>query len=1440
MSVTVLLSSHREYAEALMEIYPNLSQQMTENHGITLVGLQKGTVLLKLDGPQSGIGGARSVMDNLIASFQKLVAHSQISLTENLLISVRKQLKSEGIRVCLSHPPGSMDVTIYSFSTDDQERAQKIVCSKPSIRYVPFEPNSSLKEIPLQDIAKEFSVFVDMNEAEQKIFIKAFVRQDVLSAQERITDCVLRASVQFRPFTCSPEQMLHIRCKLESQREATLEILKRLPAQVLIETNRPLHFKGSPLDIENSQKQLLEGPLLRDLRFQTFTYFKTQYKFFLQVEQHILIPLKREHPDFEYVHSSSEEESGHRKGRRGSSSAEQSEFTVTVLSQESKAFDAAVKALEEVNPCVKTLSVRYSNALDCVREKAEGHEQQYRVHIVIPKDSNKVLIFGLTEKEAGQCLNDLREQIESTIVTEKFIKVDRSLAKYFQQKKSEEWKELQGMCRAFKVFDHRRQETDTVLIRVEGTVRQVRAIQQKLDAMRELDFISKVFTVSVEKRYTRIWVKHWNAIIKEKEESRDLIIEVSKKHTPGSKTDDESLRCEYVFTASGCDEIGLNEAEEELSETHTVQRIIKLSEKSTRELDKGRKEKELHVTNQYIVDMFIDFKGNRVILTAPVECSDDLESAAGEIERFIGNHTATEMEITVNDPVICLMLYSRSKSSPHLIVANQLSKPYGVSVQCLRRPRSGLRLRGTQDAIKQVEPLIHQKVIAQLQATIDEIKFPVDSSLLPFFETPEFTHFNAKLRDELCVLSTFPKLRENNKVIKSVYLQTTTSASCIKLEICKGNLTNEDVDCIVNAANEDLQHIGGLALAIVRAGGDSIQTESNQYIQKNGKLQAGNVVCLGAGNLLCKKILHAVGPRWVDGSKGEEQTLYFTVLSCLQACEREGLGSIAFPAISAGIFAVPNDVCTRASMKAIRDFCQITPHSCVTNVRFVLLQDHIADQFTSALDSDILLGCTLPTPQVDSSPTTSSTYSWEWMDDMGSFTPYDPHLISLLQNKYEQCPSGSLSFVRNKQTYVVDFSTMIQTNALTNFQRKVRQVPTTITADQGSVQWKYCNDTGRWTPYMPADSQAIEIMFHKQTSCQRTINGRVYSFDFDHMFQINVETSYKRSIKRSTNSAPKVPVPSKPLEMERRVVVTLRGPTANLPVARQRLDDKLKGVLKNGDITFPASIERKVVSIMQQHKLTYTIGTTDEEDQKRMKKHLTFQGISSSVNIATSAIQEEIINYHVAAAEESAVGFPPEWQPQTQNLELCQVPSGSQEWNKIVGSMKSTLPNVTVIQVIRVQNKWLWERYAQHKQRLAYKNDGMVNERELFHGTRSNNPKLIYEGEDGFDMRFSSQGMWGLANYFAVNANYSDRYAYSRGDGSKEMFMVKVLTGDSYQCASESSLRMPPMKEGTGASGKLQFARVRYDTVTGATSGSQVFMTYDNDKAYPAYLIQYS
>ena len=208
--------------------------------------------------------------------------------------------------------------------------------------------------------------------------------------------------------------------------------------------------------------------------------------------------------------------------------------------------------------------------------------------------------------------------------------------------------------------------------------------------------------------------------------------------------------------------------------------------------------------------------------------------------------------------------------------------------------------------------------------------------------------------------------------------------------------------------------------------------------------------------------------------------------------------------------------------------------------------------------------------------------------------------------------------------------------------------------------------------------------------------------------------------------------------------------------------------------------------------------------------------------------------------EDLTAEVPEEWESQTLTIQVFSLSRGSPEWSRVEGRMCETMPNVTIRKIKRIQNSWLWQKYVHHKKMLHQKNNGQINEKDLFHGTRGNDPKNIYDGEEGFDMRYSAKGMWGQANYFAVNASYSDRYTYQASDGSREMFLVKVLTGDSFECPSKSSLRKPPAKQGGATGSDVKLSKVNYDTVTGHTGDSQVYMTYDNLKAYPAYLIYYS
>ena len=150
----------------------------------------------------------------------------------------------------------------------------------------------------------------------------------------------------------------------------------------------------------------------------------------------------------------------------------------------------------------------------------------------------------------------------------------------------------------------------------------------------------------------------------------------------------------------------------------------------------------------------------------------------------------------------------------------------------------------------------------------------------------------------------------------------------------RGNLLEEPVDAIVNAANGHLAHGGGVAGIISRAAGPGLQAESDALIRKLGPLPTGSAVVTTAGKLPFKGVIHAVGPRQGEGD--EETKLFQALMSAFGRANEKGWTSVSFPAVSSGIFAVPLDVCARAYVKAARA-------SPLRNVRLCLRDQPVID-----------------------------------------------------------------------------------------------------------------------------------------------------------------------------------------------------------------------------------------------------------------------------------------------------------------------------------------------------------------------------------------------------------------------------------------------------------------------------------------------------------------
>jgi O-acetyl-ADP-ribose deacetylase (regulator of RNase III) len=161
------------------------------------------------------------------------------------------------------------------------------------------------------------------------------------------------------------------------------------------------------------------------------------------------------------------------------------------------------------------------------------------------------------------------------------------------------------------------------------------------------------------------------------------------------------------------------------------------------------------------------------------------------------------------------------------------------------------------------------------------------------------------------------------------------------VELVKGDITELNTDAIVNAANSRLQHGAGVAGAIVNKGGYVIQRESD----KLRFCPVGNAVITTAGKLKAKYVIHAVGP--VNGEGNEDAKLKSATISALKLADKHKLKSIAFPAISTGIYRFPKDRCANIMLNAVVEYA--SEDTGIEKVVFCLYDDETFRIFKTAL-----------------------------------------------------------------------------------------------------------------------------------------------------------------------------------------------------------------------------------------------------------------------------------------------------------------------------------------------------------------------------------------------------------------------------------------------------------------------------------------------------------
>ncbi|XP_076199138.1 protein mono-ADP-ribosyltransferase PARP14-like isoform X3 [Aptenodytes patagonicus] len=296
-------------------------------------------------------------------------------------------------------------------------------------------------------------------------------------------------------------------------------------------------------------------------------------------------------------------------------------------------------------------------------------------------------------------------------------------------------------------------------------------------------------------------------------------------------------------------------------------------------------------------------------------CSQAVAKAFEELFNFIDENTQVQ-KVIGGKPVAVIMFFEKEKTSVWGDLQNK-----GVKVDfSTQKKRRVISLSGPRREVLKGVTFVEQ-ILSGLHYKRLVIREPGAESY--FKEREHFFAASAK-QDFKCLVrleeQSEEQLEEQQEHSNTGQPYRQVTINGIVIAVYKADLCTHPVDVVVNASNEDLKHIGGLAEALLKAAGPELQQECDELVRKNGSLQPGCAVITGAGKLPCKNVIHAVGPRWrKDEAENCVYLLRKTVKESLRLAETLNHRSIGLPAISAGIFGFPLELCTYSIVSSIKE-----------------------------------------------------------------------------------------------------------------------------------------------------------------------------------------------------------------------------------------------------------------------------------------------------------------------------------------------------------------------------------------------------------------------------------------------------------------------------------------------------------------------------------------
>ena len=397
------------------------------------------------------------------------------------------------------------------------------------------------------------------------------------------------------------------------------------------------------------------------------------------------------------------------------------------------------------------------------------------------------------------------------------------------------------------------------------------------------------------------------------------------------------------------------------------------------------------------------------------------------------------------------------------------------------------------------------------------------------------------------------------------------------LELRIKNMLDTEVDAIICAANSSLDTTTGLAKILSNAGGISIRSQLNDYVELHGMAAEGSSVAIEAGELRCEWLVFAVVPSCVASTfnSRDRESFWAAVSSSLREAGTRNATTVAIPALRAGSSQLPIRECAEITIRASQQYLESCSDSSVSKIEIVLPPDpKLVEEFENKFSSDVSTIGKLP----DLQPPEISFY-WLYKNDSDGFTHYDEAAARALEEQFQA--SAKTAIIQTKMfTYKVDFSSMIQTNLKTF---KMRQIKRIVATD--SCTWLYRENDGSHKPYDKFFSSAIETARAKgQSRIYITPNEYTYTIDLQKMEQTNNSTNMKRPIKRQAACAnTSCSFPKLAMSFD----VDVRGQPTDVELAVAELTVLIRETMKTKAIPIPKSLTTSIQTIIKQYGEAY-------------------------------------------------------------------------------------------------------------------------------------------------------------------------------------------------------------------------------------------------------------